>query len=71
MTSLEEKVLNILKKENKPMTTEQIQKKSFLLKQEYCIDSIVPTLNNLASKNLIDKEFSKEKKTYVWSIRHG
>jgi len=49
--NLEENLLELLKKENKPLTTDETQEKSVLLKEEYCIDSIVPALNTLLKKD--------------------
>jgi len=67
--SLEEKLYTLLKKINKELTTNEIQKQSFLLQQEYCLDSIVPALEKLAKQKKIDKKYSNKQKTFIWKIK--
>ena len=68
MNDIKSNIIKMLK-ENGPMTTEGIQRKSFLMKSEYCMDSILSALVSLVNANKIEKIYSKEHNAYVWRLK--
>jgi hypothetical protein len=60
-------ILRILKKANKPITTQEVGKEMQKLKQR-CPDSTIVFLNRLRQKKLIQGKRSKEQRGWVWWI---
>ena len=66
--SAKEMLLEILRNEDAPLTTEEIELKAEVIRKEYCLDSITHILAELEKSGKMKKAYSKEKKAYVWVV---